>query len=297
VREILHTITNVSGDDDFKQSANNAIERLAAIPGFGVAIATRLITLARPDRAVSVNNAASNGFAMLYSGLPRTTNALGNSKNCPDLLTRIYEQPWYKTPAPRDAFEQEIWSMRAALLDAFIYEPYYSKNATKHYSDDANQEVERKKWLGEQAARPCQKEFSRRIREIYEGKCALTECNTPCALQAAHICRLNGRDDNSPQNGLLLRSDIHALFDAFLITLSEDGMRVEVSDALTDPTYKFLKNAAVYQAKSKRERPSPANIQSHRNRLLVEEQKSRAANNSPVVPPTPSTPIPTTSIP
>ncbi len=56
-----------------------------------------------------------------------------------------------------------------------------------------------------------------------------------------------GVDFNGLKNGTLLRADIHALFDAGLITLTEDGMRIQVRhELLSDPTYRFLMASLFY---------------------------------------------------
>lgn len=138
---------------------------------------------------------------------------------------------------------------------------------------EAEQEIARQRMLGEQSTRPGQQQFSATIRKNYEGQCAITGCTTSAALQAAHIRIQKGVDDNSPENGLLLRADIHALFDALLITLSEDGTRVEISDALTDPSYAFLQSAMVFQAPPGL-RPSPENIRDHRERFSQQQHAS-----------------------
>ena len=41
------------------------------------------------------------------------------------LLRRIYQQPWFSRPKSGfgSPIEEEAWSMRVALLDAFIYSP------------------------------------------------------------------------------------------------------------------------------------------------------------------------------
>lgn len=141
--------------------------------------------------------------------------------------------------------------------------------------EEAAQEIDRQKRLGEQATRPGQQAFGLQIRANYRNKCALTGCVTPASLQAAHIRIQKRIDDNSPANGLLLRSDIHALFDALLITLSKDGKSVEVSPDLTDPTYSFLRSVSVNQPVNGSP-PSPHNIQENRKRFLARRQ-SRSA--------------------
>jgi hypothetical protein len=84
------------------------------------------------------------------------------------------------------------------------------------------------------AVRPDQAAFRRRVFLGHEGKCAVTGCSIPEALDAAHR---SGRDwklgNNRAVDGLLLRKDIHALYDAKLISINDDGRVVfapEVAD-------------------------------------------------------------------
>jgi hypothetical protein len=130
--------------------------------------------------------------------------------------------------------------------------------------DSEQQQVDRLSKLIEQFTRPEQRRFRKNIRDIYLNKCAVTGCVTQTVLEAAHISTRKGKDDNDPQNGILLRADIHALFDSFLITLSEDGTRLEVSSDVTDPCYEHLKNAVVARPDKA---PSVENIRHHRERF------------------------------
>jgi hypothetical protein len=65
----------------------------------------------------------------------------------------------------------------------------------------AQDEVARLKQLGTIARRPEQLDFSRKLREAYNGKCAVTGCATGEALEAAHIKVKKGFDDNHPIRG------------------------------------------------------------------------------------------------
>lgn len=136
---------------------------------------------------------------------------------------------------------------------------------------DATQEIERQKRIARLATRPGQREFSEMLRRNYWNRCAVTGCATPVALQAAHIRVKKGRDNNSPENGILLRSDIHALFDAYLITLSEDGKTLEVSSQLVDPGYAFLHTVEV-SSPVHGPRPSPQNIHHHRQEFFIRHE-------------------------
>jgi hypothetical protein len=131
-------------------------------------------------------------------------------------------------------------------------------------TDETAQEVARVE--SEQLMRPEQRLFSETMRKNYRNKCAVTGCITPAALEAAHIKTQARLDDNSPSNGILLRSDIHCLFDQFLITLSKDGTKIETSPELTDPGYAALKGAPVAPPVGG-PRPSAKNIRQHRKRF------------------------------
>ena len=119
--EIQKTVqrTVAANDADFPDVAIEAYKTLQSLDYVASATATRLLTLARPDRFVSLNGGSREGLAESF-GFQHPT-ALGNPENYRSLLERIYDQAWFREPAPQDAREHEIWSMRAALLDCFVY--------------------------------------------------------------------------------------------------------------------------------------------------------------------------------
>ncbi|WOH82128.1 HNH endonuclease signature motif containing protein [Bradyrhizobium sp. BEA-2-5] len=135
---------------------------------------------------------------------------------------------------------------------------------------DASVEIERMVAWAARAVRPGQQEFSEKVRCLYRNRCAVTGCATGSALQAAHIRVQDGVDDNSAANGILLRADIHLLFDALLVTLAEDGSRLELSRRLTDPAYDYLREAALFVPVGP-SRPSRSNILHHRDRFRQAE--------------------------
>ncbi len=122
IRSALDPVISASNTKAFLTAVGPFIRHVSNIPGFGPAMATRLIALARPDCGISVNNGSAPGLSRL-TGLSGEARTLGNPTNYPKLLNWIYNRGWYGVAKPQNAFEQTIWSMRAALIDAFVYEP------------------------------------------------------------------------------------------------------------------------------------------------------------------------------
>ena len=60
------------------------------------------------------------------------------------------------------------------------------------------------------------------VTDTYERRCAVTREKALPALQAAHIRPVSAGGRHSVSNGLLLRSDVHALFDRGYVTVSPD---------------------------------------------------------------------------
>lgn len=71
------------------------------------------------------------------------------------------------------------------------------------------------------------------VTEVYNRRCAITGEKTLPVLEAGHIKPYSESGPNIPQNGLLLRSDMHILFDQGYMTLS-DEYRVEVSSKIRE---------------------------------------------------------------
>ena len=60
------------------------------------------------------------------------------------------------------------------------------------------------------------------VTDIYGRRCAVTRERTLPALEAAHIRPYGDGGDHEARNGLLLRRDIHSLFDAGYVTVTPD---------------------------------------------------------------------------
>ena len=69
----------------------------------------------------------------------------------------------------------------------------------------------------------------------------------PEVLQAAHIFPYRGPLTDSARNAILLKSDLHALFDFFLLSLeyAGDALTVRVSKRLSDTPYAKLEGRTI----------------------------------------------------
>lgn len=75
-----------------------------------------------------------------------------------------------------------------------------------------------------------QPKFRRALLAAYENRCAVTECPVVEILEGAHIKPYKGDHTNHVTNGLLLRADIHTLFDLGLLRVHPETLQVEVSE-------------------------------------------------------------------
>ena len=118
IRASLGKVTKAH-DTEFPDIALAAMQELTAIKSVGTGTATLLLTLARPDRLLSLNKASSKGLGALSRNSRWT---LGKPENYRKLLQWLYGQPWYADSPPADEDLLRIWRFRAALVDAFVYE-------------------------------------------------------------------------------------------------------------------------------------------------------------------------------
>ena len=118
IRRILDKVV-AADDTEFPDVAVAAMRELTSIDEVAHGTATLLLTLARPDRLLSLNRASQNAYGKLSGMSPST---LGEPQNYRKLLQWLYAQPWYADSPPTDGALENIWRFRAALVDAFVYE-------------------------------------------------------------------------------------------------------------------------------------------------------------------------------
>ncbi len=76
-------------------------------------------------------------------------------------------------------------------------------------------------------ARPAQSKFRELLLGYYRHSCAITGCRTAYALEAAHIQPFSNGGSDTIGNGILLRADLHRLFDANQIAIDPETLQVK----------------------------------------------------------------------
>lgn len=99
---------------------------------------------------------------------------------------------------------------------------------------DPNSLEERAKRFAQVEVRTQQGAFRKAVFLACRGRCVVSGCSIPEALEAAHLEGRLWRDGhNSASDGILLRRDLHALYDTGLLSFAED-MLVRLSPAVRE---------------------------------------------------------------
>jgi putative restriction endonuclease len=131
--------------------------------------------------------------------------------------------------------------------------------------DPANVDDGRRRVLRSVAQRQGQGVFRRSLMIAYVGSCAVTGCTIEPLLEAAHIRSYWGPETNHVTNGMLLRADIHTLFDLGLLTIGDDH-RIEVSARLANTDYGQLQGQKLKLPVQVSQQPSLKSLRWHRER-------------------------------
>jgi len=122
----------------------------------------------------------------------------------------------------------------------------------------------REKTLASIVRRRGQPEFRHKLLEAYGGRCAITGCNAVETLEAVHILPYRGPETNHVSNGLLLRADIHTLFDLGLLAIDTATMKVLLAPSLVSTTYGVVAGRSLQLPKDENLRPSKEALDQHR---------------------------------
>ena len=110
--------------------------------------------------------------------------------------------------------------------------------------------------------------FRVEVTEAYSRKCAITGERTLPVLEAGHIKPYSLVQRHDVSNGLLLRSDLHRLFDGGYLTIDPSDRRVVVSNRIKEEfqngkEYYNLEGKRLYEPDQPWAKPSTDNLEYH----------------------------------
>lgn len=115
--------------------------------------------------------------------------------------------------------------------------------------------------------------FRGMVLETYERRCAVTGGKVLPILEAAHIMPVSRGGLNHIHNGILMRSDVHVLYDLGFLTVTPD-LTVRASRRLRDDfnngeDYRRLDGRKLWVPLDPRARPNPAFLEWHADTLFL----------------------------
>lgn len=112
-----------------------------------------------------------------------------------------------------------------------------------------------------------QRQFRYELLDAYEGRCAISQYDVADALHAAHIVGYRGPHTNHVTNGLLLRADLHTLFDLGHLTVDTADMTLRISESLRGTTYEDYEGRPLRLPRDAQRHPSKEALDQHRQRV------------------------------
>lgn len=128
-----------------------------------------------------------------------------------------------------------------------------------------------------------QQRFRTQLFEAYTGRCAVSGCNVDEALEAAHIENYSGPKSQVVSNGILLRRDLHSLFDAHLISfkLIRGDYQLCGSYLLQHTDYAAFAGSVLREPDEHHLRPNARFLEAHRAEFDFSESRRHAEAIAP----------------
>lgn len=206
-------------------------------------------------------------LTVLIERLSRTTefiNRDGKGKGMYAAALRNYQKylqaQYHGKPNDYGPYRKQV-----ETLDAEAEKPF----------DPTGLEDARTRVLREVVQRRGQRKFREELLKAYGGRCAITGCPVVPLLEAAHITPYLGPDTNAIKNGILLRADIHTLWDLGLLAVDPDTGEVWVSPDVDDPTYRMLSGQPLKHPSHPAQHPAMSALQQQWD--LVHKKRDEAA--------------------
>jgi hypothetical protein len=177
-------------------------------------------------------------------------------QGCPRFSDQLAMQE-YEFPRMERIF-RSAFPGAADLVSRFVFISYLPPEAAEANDGSASAgytptEVDdRQRVLREIKARRGQQGFRDALRARYGDQCMISCCRVLHVLEAAHIRPYRGEADNHPGNGLLLRADLHTLFDLNLLGIHPSSLAVHFHPDIQSAEYLEFQGRTVWRPGQKR---------------------------------------------
>ena len=224
-------------------------------------------------------------FRRLLSANRHAPVSLDHTIGCVMLVSPVFfpEDEWFQGPtdwAPNivnhkyydltSGEGKRVWDACRARADAV-----FAATAVRHNLEVLGQLLQRDRFGSLQLLRPRlgQGTFRAAVLGAYEGTCAVSKDHTWPALEAAHIKPYGDGGEHDTTNGLLLRADIHRLYDRHLVTVT-DEFKFEVSPRLKRDfdnglVYYKMQGQPIRRPKKRLDWPDPEKLRWHAEQLVL----------------------------
>jgi predicted restriction endonuclease len=193
---------------------------------------------------------------------------------------RLYRlQEWYSREGIRsgDMIEIVLLNREQRLYRLYRYAGSVAQQREEGAFAPACLEDARKRILAAIVLRQGQEVFREQLLAAYRQSCAVTGCDVVEVLEAAHIVAYRGPETNHVTNGLLLRADIHTLFDLGLLAVHPTDYRLLVSRRLRGTAYEVLDGQIIRLPANHAEHPSREALELHMAAFQAKESGSGSA--------------------
>jgi hypothetical protein len=99
-----------------------------------------------------------------------------------------------------------------------------------------------------------QQKFRKNLLRAYDNKCAISGAKTLEILDAAHIRHHSKEGESAINNGIILRTDLHTLFDEQLLKINPRSLKVSIDRSVRDSEYRNLQGRKIFQPKTEASR-------------------------------------------
>ena len=118
-----------------------------------------------------------------------------------------------------------------------------------------------------------QTSFRRGLLRAYDHCCAISGCDAEDALEAAHITAVSEEETYEVRAGLLLRADLHTLFDLHLLSVNPDSLQVAVGSAVWN-SYQELEGRTIAIPQDRTQRPELERLRQHYGLFLARNESA-----------------------